>query len=263
MRVGNSNIPKMECTFNKNTEALKYVVSEKDIGVTIDDKLTFDTCEKINKANSIMGVLRRTMVCMSIESFKLLYTSLVRPHIEYANQVWCPHLEKHIAAIENVQRRATKQVPGLTNLSYPEPTCFKAAKSMDQSKNCLLKAAECFMQNNSFFSAAKSYEQAAMVCRDMKDILRTGDLIEKACKLFQEHGSPDTAAMSLERGAKMIESSMPERALHLLQRAAEVVMLEDRPRQAAEYTSKVSRIFVKLQRFVNVILSSSLFIIQP
>ncbi|KAG1656656.1 Adenylate cyclase type 3 [Nymphon striatum] len=31
----------------------------------------------------------------------------------------CP-LEKHIAAIENVQRRATNQVPGLANLSYPE-----------------------------------------------------------------------------------------------------------------------------------------------
>jgi len=36
-------------------------------------------CEKINKANSIMGILRRTMEYMDINSFKLLYTALVRP----------------------------------------------------------------------------------------------------------------------------------------------------------------------------------------
>lgn len=43
-----------------------------------------------------------------------------------------------------------------------------------------------------------------MVCRDMKNLDETGHLIEKACQLFQEHGSPDTAAMSLERGAKYV-----------------------------------------------------------
>jgi hypothetical protein len=37
---------------------------------------------------------------------------MVRPHLEYANQVWCPHLAKHKDEIENVQRRATKQLPG-------------------------------------------------------------------------------------------------------------------------------------------------------
>jgi hypothetical protein len=37
---------------------------------------------------------------------------MVRPHLEYANQVRCPHLAKHKDEIENVQRRATKQLPG-------------------------------------------------------------------------------------------------------------------------------------------------------
>ena len=57
-----------------------------------------------------MGVLRRTMEYMDCITFKLLYTALVRPHLEYANQVWCPHLKKHIEAIENVQIRASKQI---------------------------------------------------------------------------------------------------------------------------------------------------------
>ena len=49
-----------------------------------------------------------------------LYKSLVRPHIEYANQIWTPYLKKHITALENVQRHATKLIPSLKNLSYPE-----------------------------------------------------------------------------------------------------------------------------------------------
>ena len=48
------------------------------------------------------------------------YTALVRPHLEYANQVWCPHLKKQIEAIDDVQRRATQQVTRLSTLTYEE-----------------------------------------------------------------------------------------------------------------------------------------------
>jgi hypothetical protein len=44
--------------------------------------------------------------------------SFSKAHLEYANQVWCPYLKKDIEAIENVQRRAGKQIPGLSSLSY-------------------------------------------------------------------------------------------------------------------------------------------------
>ena len=67
-----------------------------------------------------MGVIRRTFKFLDIKTFRLLYTSLVRPPIEYANQVWNPYLKKHIDILENVQRRATKSIPGLSNLSYEE-----------------------------------------------------------------------------------------------------------------------------------------------
>ena len=51
---------------------------------------------------------------------KQLFTSLVRPHLEYGNVVWHPYLRKDIEAIEAVQHRATKMVPGLSKMSYEE-----------------------------------------------------------------------------------------------------------------------------------------------
>ena len=51
---------------------------------------------------------------------RTLYTSLVRPHLEYANTVWSPYLAKDIRDLEAVQRRASKLVPSLKNLSYPD-----------------------------------------------------------------------------------------------------------------------------------------------
>ena len=46
---------------------------------------------------------------------KKLYTSLVRPILEYGNVVWAPTLKRD-QLIENIQRRTTKLVPELKNL---------------------------------------------------------------------------------------------------------------------------------------------------
>jgi len=96
--------------------------SEKDLGVTFDMNLNFDVHiqNAINKANMMLGIIRRTFVYMDEESFLLLFKSLVRPHLEYGNIIWCPFLKRQSAAIERVQRRATKLLPNLKELSYPE-----------------------------------------------------------------------------------------------------------------------------------------------
>ena len=52
------------------------------------------------------------------ETIKLLYCSLVRPHLEYAVTSWCPYLEKDMNEIEKTQRRATKLIPKLHDLEY-------------------------------------------------------------------------------------------------------------------------------------------------
>ena len=75
--------------------------------------------EKGKKANSILGAMR-SFEHMDQDTFKKLFTALVRPHVEYANAVWSPSKKKDIDAVENVQRRATKMVPVLNKESYGE-----------------------------------------------------------------------------------------------------------------------------------------------
>ncbi len=68
---------------------LSSTSAEKDIGVVIDDDLAFDKhiAEKVNKANKIMGLIRKTFEYLDAEMLCLLFRSLVRSHIEYANPV--------------------------------------------------------------------------------------------------------------------------------------------------------------------------------
>ena len=63
---------------------------------------------QVNKANSIMGLIRRTCTHLDEPNFKYLFQALVRPHIEYAETFWSPFKVGDIEKIENVQRRATK-----------------------------------------------------------------------------------------------------------------------------------------------------------
>ena len=57
----------------------------------------------MNKANKVLGLLKRTVGSKNKEIFSVLYKSLVRLILEYACPVWSPHLAKDILAIEKVQ----------------------------------------------------------------------------------------------------------------------------------------------------------------
>jgi len=128
-------------------------------------------------------------------------------------------------------------------------TAFRIGKSYRQSIDCHLKAAECYKQNRSLFHAAKSLESAILVYKELGDIREVPQLAERSCNMYQQHGSPESAAGVLDKAAKIMEGHHPEDALKLFQHAAEVVMNEDSTRQAAEYISKTARILVKLQMY--------------
>ncbi|KAK7093942.1 hypothetical protein V1264_007621 [Littorina saxatilis] len=95
---------------------------EKDLGVHVDNRLSFKEHVSIvsGKANQIVGVIRRTFDYLTEEMFIQLYKSLVRPKLEYGHSVWQPHNKTLCAEVENVQRRATKLIPGLKDEPYCE-----------------------------------------------------------------------------------------------------------------------------------------------
>eukprot|EP00057_Strongylocentrotus_purpuratus_P009185 XP_011663659.1 PREDICTED: RNA-directed DNA polymerase from mobile element jockey-like [Strongylocentrotus purpuratus] len=104
-------------TTRANMEVRK---EEKDLGVTFDPTLKFSkhVGKVANKANRIVGLIRRTFAHMDEDMFCLLHKTLVRPHLEYANCVWNPFLRQDITKLEKVQRRATKMVPSIKDLPY-------------------------------------------------------------------------------------------------------------------------------------------------
>ena len=49
-----------------------------------------------------------------------LYKTLVRPHLEYCVQFWSPHYRKDVEALERVQRRFTRMLPGLESMQFDQ-----------------------------------------------------------------------------------------------------------------------------------------------
>ena len=74
-----------------------------------------------SKARQIVGLMYRQFYTWSSPQALLkLYTSLVRSHLEYASQVWNPHLIKDIDRLERVQKFAVKVCCKEWNAFYPE-----------------------------------------------------------------------------------------------------------------------------------------------
>ena len=123
MHYGHNNT---EHTYYLNKDGLQSEISPteetRDLGVVFDTDLKFrqHISNSINKANRITGLIRRTFLHVSRKSFRKLYKTLIRPHLEYGNIVWNPRFRKDIEAIERAQKRATKLVHNVRNLSYTE-----------------------------------------------------------------------------------------------------------------------------------------------
>jgi len=49
-----------------------------------------------------------------------IYSTLVRPQLEYCVQVWGPQHGKNVEFLDRVQRRATKMIQGLGHFSYED-----------------------------------------------------------------------------------------------------------------------------------------------
>src|SRR6218665_3620346 len=104
-----------EISYEMGGKVLKVSEEERDLGVIMhrSAKPSRQCAEASKKANSTLGMIRRTIVTRDKDTILRLYNTLVRPQLESIPETDMEKLEK-------VQRRATKMIQGYKYLSYEE-----------------------------------------------------------------------------------------------------------------------------------------------
>ena len=70
------------------------------------------------KANRVLGMLKHSFTSRDFVLWKRLYTTYVRPHLEFSIEVWNPYMKGDIKTLEQVQRRATRIPHVLKKYNY-------------------------------------------------------------------------------------------------------------------------------------------------
>ncbi|GAB0176620.1 sodium-coupled monocarboxylate transporter 1 [Grus japonensis] len=100
-------------------ELIESSPAEKDLEILVDEKLNIgQQCVlAAQKANCILGYIKRSVTSRSREGILPLYSALVRPHLEYCIQLWGLQHKKDMDLLEWVQRRASKMARGLEHFT--------------------------------------------------------------------------------------------------------------------------------------------------
>ena len=131
---------------------LKAVSEVKDLGIYITSNLSWSTQANkcANKANSVLGFIRRTVGPKNPELFSKPFKSLVRPILECCSPVWCPHLKKDSNTLEEVQRRASKCALGNIGQDMPYEKRLMLLKWPTLQQRLFSSLIECCKTINSF-----------------------------------------------------------------------------------------------------------------
>ena len=120
-RKRNQCLPPVPLTLNGTI--LEVVLTFKYLGVLLSSDLswTHHIQGVCSKARKILGLLyRRYYQYSDSRTLCQLYLSLVRPHLDYATQVWDPHLQRDINSLECVQKFALRLCSKQWDTGYHE-----------------------------------------------------------------------------------------------------------------------------------------------
>ena len=133
LHLGHNNLQYPYAINENNIPAKEFC---RDLGVCVDKKLSFDKhCLKIACSSHYKAKLFfQSFTCHDIDLSVFLFTTYIRPLVESGTQVWSPYYVKDINIIENVQRRFTKFLPGLFNMSYLERLRHLNLKTLEERR---------------------------------------------------------------------------------------------------------------------------------
>ena len=121
LHIGNNN----PChSYNLQSVSLNNAIETTDLGIIVDNKLRFSShyASIVRKAHQRSSLILRCFKCRDSSILTKAFVVYVRPLLEYCSPVWgwAPVYKSDISIIESVQRRYTKRISGMKDLSYPQ-----------------------------------------------------------------------------------------------------------------------------------------------
>ena len=119
-----------------NQENVPIKNSYKDLGVMISNDFSMtEHCNHVYRTASFrLKQFNVSFACRN-RSFRLfIFLTYIRPILECNSQAWSPHLIRDINKIERVQRRFTKTLGGLRNMSYTQRLAELEIESLEQRR---------------------------------------------------------------------------------------------------------------------------------
>ena len=111
LRVTRNHSP-FTSTYILNNETIQLSDTYKYLRVLLNSTLSWNAhiTNITNRATRMLNFIKRNLGKCTNKVKSKAYTSLVRPILEYATQVWDPHQKSLIYKIEMIQRRAARRV---------------------------------------------------------------------------------------------------------------------------------------------------------